>query len=114
MRIHTAVCLLSFLSAGLTGCATSTDRDPGHRVLDAIVVGRGFEASGAARSDPGRFDNSSEDSGNWYLVFEASDGEAQAHYRLHVTRQQYMMFQEGTDVQITLVGYELRALRQRP
>jgi len=114
MSLHTAVRLLSFLSAGLTGCATSNDHDPGHRVLDAIVVERGFEASGAPRSDGGRFEGSSEDSGNWYLVFETSDGEAQAHYRLHVTRQQYMMFQEGTDVQITLVGYELRALHLRP
>ncbi len=113
MRIRSAVRLLFVLAAGLTGCATATNRDPGRRVLDAVVVGREFEpASGGARIDSGSFGRY-EGTGSWYLVFEARDGEATARYRLSVNQQQYMRFQEGTDVQITLVGYELRFLRRR-
>lgn len=114
MSIRSAVRLLFFLAAGLTGCATVTHRDPGQRVLDAVVVGREFEpASGGARIDSGSFGSWNEGTGSWYLVFEARDGEATARYRLSVNQQQYMRFQEGTDVQITLVGYELRFLRRR-
>lgn len=113
MRIRSAVRLLFFLAAGLTGCATGTDRDPGQRVLDAVVVGREFEPAGGARIDSWSSSSWDEGIGSWYLVFEAHDGEATARYRLSVNQQQYMLFQEGTDVQLTLVGYELRALRRR-
>lgn len=114
MKIRSAVCIVLSLAAGLTGCLTTRDREPSERVLDAIVVSREFEPFGAALTNPWSAGASYERIGNWYLVFEARDGEATARYRLPVSEQQYMMFQEGTDVQITLVGYELRFLRRRP
>ncbi len=114
MRVRSAVRLLFFLAAGLTGCVTARDNNPGQRVLDAVVVGREFEAASGAQTGPWGFDKLHQETGNWYLVFEGRDGEATARYRLSVSQQQYMFFQEGADVQITLVGYELRALRRRP
>ncbi len=114
MRIRSAVRLLFFLAAGLTGCVTARDRDPGQRVLDAVVVGREFEPFRGARTDPWSRGGPSEEAGYWYLVFETRDGEATARYRLPVNQQQYMRFQEGADVQITLLGYELRNIRRLP
>jgi len=113
MKIRSAVRLLIFLAAGLNGCATVAVRDPGQRVLDAVVVEREYEPASGARIDSGSFGSWNERMGSWYLVFEARDGEATVRYRLAVNQQQYMQFQQGTDVQITLVGYELRFLRRR-
>ena len=115
MRLCTTVGLIVILAAGLAGCATATNPAPGERVLDAIVIAREYEpATGRISSWSVGDRDRSEITGSWYLVFEARDGEATAHYRLPVTQHQYMLFQEGADVQITLVGYDLRALRRRP
>jgi len=114
MRILTAVGFLFILTAGLTGCATTTGPVPGQRVLDAVVVAREFEPARGVRVDPWGAAHGSEGTGSWYLVFEAHDGDATARYRLPVTQQEYMLFQEGTDAQITLVGYDLRSLRKQP
>jgi len=113
MRVHRAIALLLILAGGLTGCASTTDRLPGQRTLDAVVIAREHEPAAGAPLDAWGFGKRSEPTGSWYLVFEARDGDATAHYRLPVTQQQYMLFQEGSDVQITLVGYDLRGLRRR-
>ncbi|HSS43977.1 MAG TPA: hypothetical protein VLO07_01455 [Thermoanaerobaculia bacterium] len=113
MNARAAVALLLILTAGVTGCATTRDSSADLRVLDAVVVGREFEPAGGVAMDPRGMPSWREESGTWYLVFEARDGEATARYRLAVTRQQYMRFSEGADVQITLVGYQLRDVRRR-
>lgn len=111
MRIRAVIALLLLLAAGLPGCATT--RDPGLRVLDAVVIGREFEPAGRIVRDPRAFMSLREEAGSWYLMFEARDGEAMVHYRLSVTQQQYQRFEEGSYVQITMVGYELREVRRR-
>jgi hypothetical protein len=40
--------------------------------------------------------------GNFYMVFEAREGQGTSRYRLEVTRQQWQRFQEGQRVKITL------------
>ncbi len=49
--------------------------------------------------------------GNWFLEFEAQDGEATAHYRFPVSRIQYNRLQEGQRVQLIMAGNELREIR---
>ncbi len=113
MRTRAAVALFLILAAGLTSCATTGERSAGLRMLDAVVVGREFEPVGSVAMDSQGFSNWREQAGSWYLVFEAHDGEATAHYRLAVTQQQYSRFDVGAYVQITLVGYQLRDVRRR-
>ena len=114
MKTRTAVGLLFILAAALSGCATAAGPDPGQRVLDAVVVAREYEPATGPHTDFWGSGNRYDGTGSWYLVFEARDGDAAARYRLPVTREQYMRFQEGADVRITLVGYDLRALHRRP
>ena len=76
----------------------------GFRALEAVVVGREFLPPGS----PG---TSMSGSGAWFLEFEAKDGEATAHYRFPVTRDQYNRYQEGTRVQLILADERLREIR---
>ncbi|MGH9365045.1 MAG: hypothetical protein ACRD1B_07255, partial [Thermoanaerobaculia bacterium] len=101
MKGRIGVVALLLLALGLAGCASSISSNPagGFRVLEAVVIERDFEP-------PGR-----DASGSWYLVFEARDGEATAHYRLPVTQEQYFRFREGASVQLTLVDYTLHKIR---
>ena len=72
------------------GCASSK-RDPnlGYKSLEATVVERQYDSPGSGGA-------SYAGSGNYYLVFEAREGDATAHYRFPVTQQQYIRFTEGT------------------
>lgn len=76
----------------------------GFRALEAVVVGREYLPPGS----PG---TSISGSGSWYLDFEARDGEATAHYRFPVNRDQYNRFPEGTRVQLILADDRLREIR---
>jgi hypothetical protein len=49
--------------------------------------------------------------GNWFLEFEAKDGDATAHYRFPVTRNQYNRYQEGQRVQLVMADDDLRDIR---
>ena len=112
MKTRTAPGFFLILVSGIGGCATTTNNAPGQRVLDAVVIAREYQPAARMQTDLwGSIDNRSDPTGSWYLVFEARDGEATAHYRLPVTEHQYMHFQEGASVRLTLVGFELRALR---
>ncbi len=108
MKRRTGVLLLLLAALGLSACAISTGSAASFRVLQAVVIERGYEPSRLASPESR---SSLDGSGNWYLVFEARDGEATAHYRLPVTQQQYFRFREGASVQITLVDYTLRDIR---
>lgn len=88
-------------------CATSKDPMLGHRALEATVVERRYDP-------PGTGGASYRGSGNYYLVFEAREGDATARYTYQVTQSQYLRFPEGVNVQIILVDSNLRDIRRLP
>jgi hypothetical protein len=109
MRKRRAIAAALAVAAALAaGCATSR-KDPslGVRSLDAIVVERQYDPPGSGGA-------SYAGSGNYYLLFEAKEGEATAHYRFRVSRQQYVRFTEGSHVQIVLVDNNLKEIRRLP
>jgi len=71
-------------------------------VLQAVVSEREYEAPGSAGGGGFR------GSGNWYLSFEAQDGDKTVHYRFPVTQQQYFRYPEGSRVELRLSGDLLR------
>lgn len=105
-EIVAALALLA-LALGAAACSSTKDSSLGVRVLDAVVVEREYEA-------PGTGSAGYRGSGNWYLVFEAREGEAIARYRYPVTRQQYFRYPEGTRVQLVLADNLLREIRPVP
>jgi hypothetical protein len=90
------------------GCASSK-RDPnvGYKSLEATVVERQYDPPGSGGA-------SYAGSGNYYLLFEAKEGDATAHYRFPVTQQQYLRFTEGTHVQLFIENNNLRDIRRIP
>lgn len=87
------------------GAAKSNSRmGKGFRTLEAVVVQRIFLPPGS----PG---TTMSGNGSWILEFEARDGEATAHYRFEVTRDQYNRYQEGARVQLILSDERLREIR---
>jgi hypothetical protein len=85
-------------------CASSKDPNLGVKSLDATVVERQYDPPGSGGA-------SYAGSGNYYLVFEAKEGEATAHYRFRVSQQQYIRFAEGAHVQIIVVNNNLKEIR---
>ena len=67
----------------------------GSKVLEGVVVERNHDA-------PGSEGASFQGTGNYYLVIEARDGDATAHYRYEVTSRQWHRVPEGSRVRITL------------
>lgn len=90
-----------------SACATSKDPMLGHRALEATVVERRYDP-------PGTGGASYRGSGNYYLVFEAREGDATARYTYQVSQSQYLRFPEGANVQIILVDSNLRDIRRLP
>ena len=90
------------------GCASSK-RDPnlGYKSLEATVVERQYDPPGSGGA-------SYAGSGNYYLVFEAREGDATAHYRFPVSHQQYIRFTEGMHVQLFIENNNLRDIRRIP
>lgn len=102
-----AVAVAVFLALTASSCATSKDPMLGHKSLEATVVERRYDP-------PGTGGASYRGSGNYYLVFEAREGDATARYTFQVTQSQYLRFPEGTNVQIILVDTNLRDIRRLP
>jgi hypothetical protein len=99
-----ALVLVSFLSA----CASSGSKgDPnlGYKTLDATVVDRQYDPPGSGGAGYAGI-------GNYYLLFEAREGSATAHYRFRVTQQQYNRFGEGSHVRLVVVDNNLREIRR--
>lgn len=104
-----------FLAAALVlaaACSSSTSsssakKDPGLgvRTLDCVVVER-EEATGS-----GGTSRSYAGTGEYYMTFEAKEGEATSRYRLPVTRTQWFRFPEGSHVRITLNNNILTDIR---
>ena len=107
MRSRTALAAAIFASvlASASACASSKDPLLGHKALDATVVERRYDP-------PGTNGASYRGSGNYYLVFEAREGDATARYTYQVSQSQYQRFQEGANVQIILVDSNLRDIRK--
>jgi hypothetical protein len=88
-------------------CASSKNPQRGFKTLEATVVEREREA-------PGRGGASFAGNGNYYLIFEARDGEATVRYRFQVTLTQYSRFVEGSRVQLLVADDRLREIRAMP
>ncbi|MDQ2971137.1 MAG: hypothetical protein M3R62_15775 [Acidobacteriota bacterium] len=101
------------IAAALLASACATSKTPsknpsrGFKTLEATVVEREREAPGSGTA-------SFAGNGNFYLVFEARDGEATVRYRFQVTQAQYSRFVEGTRVQILVADDQLREIRRIP
>ena len=96
--------IATLVSAGIAGCASSNDPMLGTKSLEATVVERQYDPPGSGGA-------SYAGSGNYYLVFEAKEGEATSHYRFRVTQRQYIRYQEGSHVQLVIVDNNLRDIR---
>lgn len=88
-----------------SACASSKDPMLGHKALEATVVERRYDP-------PGTNGASYRGSGNYYLVFEAREGDATARYTFQVTQTQHQRFQEGANVRIIVVDGNLRDIRR--
>ena len=99
------VALAIFAALVASACASSKDPMLGHKALEATVVERRYDA-------PGTSGASYRGSGNYYLVFEAREGEATSRYTFQVTQSQYQRFQEGANVRIIVVDGNLRDIRR--
>lgn len=102
MRAALAAAVLAV--TGMAGCASTNDPSLGVKSLEATVVERRYDP-------PGTEGASYAGSGNYYLVFEAQEGDATARYTYRVTQQQYIRFTEGRQVQLILVDNNLREIR---
>jgi hypothetical protein len=92
-RKLSAVVLVSCLL--MASCATSKkDAGLGTRTLECVIEEKGREGPSSASGYRG--------AGNYYMVFEAREGQATSRYRFEVTQQQWQRYQEGQRVKITL------------
>jgi hypothetical protein len=88
-----------------SACASSKDPMLGHKALEATVVERRYDP-------PGTNGASYRGSGNYYLVFEAREGDATSRYTFQATQTQYQRFPEGANVRIIVVDGNLRDIRR--
>jgi hypothetical protein len=106
-----AVLAASVLAAA--GCASSKPSSnpsragKGFRTLEATVTARQYNPPGS----PG---TTMSGSGTWILDFEAKDGEATAHYRFEVSRNDYNRYHEGDSVLLVMADDRLREIRPHP
>ncbi|PYQ67742.1 MAG: hypothetical protein DMF54_03335 [Acidobacteria bacterium] len=95
------------VSIALVAACASSKRDPnlGYKSLEATVVDRQYDP-------PGTGGASYAGSGNYYLLFEAREGDTTSHYRFQVNQLQYNRYAEGTHVQLFLENNNLRDIRK--
>lgn len=103
-RVAVLALLVAAAVAGFACASSKTRSDAGFKALEATVVDREHEAPGSGGA-------SFAGSGNYYLVFEARDGEASVRYRFQVTMIQYNRYTEGSRVQIIVGDNQLRDIR---
>jgi hypothetical protein len=102
-----AISLLLAAAASLLAACASSSKDPfaGTKTLDATVVEKQYDPPGTGSAGYAG-------TGNYYLLFEAREGDATAHYRFRVTQQQYNRFGEGSHVRLVVVDNNLRDIRR--
>ncbi|MGH9363659.1 MAG: hypothetical protein ACRD1B_00115 [Thermoanaerobaculia bacterium] len=107
IRIAAFACCAGLLACSSSGSGASSgkpdkvakvDKGGGFRVLEAVVVEREIQTGFGG-------------SQTFYLGFEAKDGEATAHMRYPVTREQYYRYTEGTHVRLYMADDRLREIR---
>ena len=96
-------CASSSSGAASTAPAAKKDAGVGTRILECVIEEKGTENPSTA--------SGYRTGGNYYMVFEAREGQATSRYRLEVTRQQWQRFQEGQRVKITLNNNILTDIR---
>lgn len=103
--LFAGACSSSSTSAGGAAPAPAPKKDSGigTRILEAVIEEKGTENPSTA--------SGYRTGGNYYMVFEAREGQATSRYRLEVTRQQWQRFQEGQRVKITLNNNILTDIR---
>ena len=103
--LTTAVLLGSIIAAA---CASGAKKDPGLgvRTIDCTVIEKQQSAPGSSGTSRGYAST-----GDYYMVFEAKEGDATARYTLEVTRSQWFRFPEGSHVRITLNNNILTDIR---
>ena len=108
-RIAVFACCAALLACSSSGSGTGgskagqadkadKDKGGGFRVLEAVVVERSIEVGYAGQQA-------------FYLSFEAKDGEATAHLKYPVTREQYYRYAEGTHVRLYMADDRLRDIK---
>jgi hypothetical protein len=98
VRIAALVSVACLLACS-SGTAKKPDKGGGFRVLEAVVVER--EAHGGGYQGAMIYT----------MGFEARDGEATAHLRYEVTKDQYFRYQEGARVKLYLADDRLRDIK---
>lgn len=101
-----AAVLVLVVGVGMSGGCASSSPDPmlGSKSLDATVVERQYDPPGSGGA-------SYAGTGNYYLVFEAREGDATSHYRFPVNHQTYVRFPEGSHVQLVILDNNLKEIR---
>ena len=110
MKHRWVTALLLTTCCALAACSSSpkptnpSAAKRGFRTLDAVVTGREYNPPGAPGTTIGG-------NGAWFLEFEATDGNATAHYRFPVTHSQYNRYKEGDRVKLVMADDDLRDIR---
>lgn len=98
LRVVALGSLAALLACASGGSAKKPDKGGGFRVLDAVVVEREQQnAYGGTMV--------------YSMGFEAKDGEATAHMKYEVTKDQYFRFPEGSHVKLYLADDRLRDIK---
>ena len=103
-RLFAAVAFAALLAPGCASSPSAKDPNRGFKTLEATVVERQHDMPGSGGAGFAG-------TGNYYLSFEARDGDAIAHYRFQVTKSQYDRYPEGSHVQLVIANNELRDIR---
>lgn len=99
-----ALVFLSAAACASSGAPKAKDPNKDFKTLEATVVEREHDMPGSGGAGYAG-------TGNYYLSFEARDGEATAHYRFQVTKGQYDRYVEGSHVRLVIGNNELRDIR---
>jgi hypothetical protein len=104
-----AILVVSMIAAACAAaCASKGPKDPGLgiRTLDCTVVERQQKGPGSSGTS-----RSYSSTGDYYMVFEAKEGDATARYTFEVNRTQWFRYPEGSHVRITLNNNILTDIR---
>jgi hypothetical protein len=95
-RILAAILAAALAAAGCASGSKKSDPALGTRRLDCVVLQHEHDSGSSSGSGMRGA------TGGYYIVFEAHEGQATSTYRYEVTRQQFIRFQDGDRVQLTL------------
>src|SRR5262245_23664818 len=101
MRRNILTAAILVVSVIAAACASSSkspkDSGLGIRTIECTVVERQQKGPGSSGTS-----RSYSSTGEYYIVFEAKEGDATARYTFEVNRTQWFRYPEGSHVRITL------------